>query len=579
MTSNYHTPLTVGAPANAATVNAPLAQLDSAIAGLATNTTLMDYVLSTGGPITQANGAASAAQKVVTVDDSTGFLGGCFVEYALATGVIERNTVATVDSGTQITLGTNIGTGGIANNALIAVIPVSQYYVQPRREHTVYCLGDSLTATATYPARLETNLGVGWSVLNKGLSGNTTTQMAARLTADIVQAGDAEYVVVLGGINDIAQGVDAATIETNLQTIYTAIAAAGVKVVACTITPFKGNTNWTAGKQTVLDTVNAWILGTATGIDYAVDTYDALEDGTSDTLVAAYDGYGDWLHLSTAGYNMLADTIYAGATWAYTATPATLTLNNDISLNQSLRTTDSVTFGNLFVSDTLNMPVWKPKTDSTSALRINNSAGSYLMTFDTTNLVAAIGATPDANVLLNASTYNTATTASYGIKWAGGKDGVASGTAYGISAETYNYAISDDSSCDNVIGLLVGIGGYADSGKTAATTGSQGINVIAPGFSGAGTKTIGTHYGIHISNQGNAAIGVSVGLVIDSQSGSASNWAFASGAGIHQFGDSAATIGFYGVTPIARATLATGAGATVDNVITALQNLGLVKQS
>lgn len=40
-----------------------------------------------------------------------------------------------------------------------------------------------------------------------------------------------------------------------------------------------------------------------------------------------------------------------------------------------------------------------------------------------------------------------------------------------------------------------------------------------------------------------------------------------------------ATIGFYGVTPIARAVLATGAGATVDNVITALQNLGLVKQS
>lgn len=39
------------------------------------------------------------------------------------------------------------------------------------------------------------------------------------------------------------------------------------------------------------------------------------------------------------------------------------------------------------------------------------------------------------------------------------------------------------------------------------------------------------------------------------------------------------TVGFYGVTPIARATLATGAGHTVDDVITALQNLGLVKQS
>ncbi len=39
------------------------------------------------------------------------------------------------------------------------------------------------------------------------------------------------------------------------------------------------------------------------------------------------------------------------------------------------------------------------------------------------------------------------------------------------------------------------------------------------------------------------------------------------------------TLGFYGVTPIARQTLPTGAGRTVDDVITALQNLGLVKQS
>jgi len=38
-------------------------------------------------------------------------------------------------------------------------------------------------------------------------------------------------------------------------------------------------------------------------------------------------------------------------------------------------------------------------------------------------------------------------------------------------------------------------------------------------------------------------------------------------------------IGFYNVTPVARQVLATGAGATADDVITALQNLGLVSQS
>lgn len=38
-------------------------------------------------------------------------------------------------------------------------------------------------------------------------------------------------------------------------------------------------------------------------------------------------------------------------------------------------------------------------------------------------------------------------------------------------------------------------------------------------------------------------------------------------------------LGFYGVSAVARQTLATGASHTVDDVITALQNLGLVKQS
>lgn len=52
----------------------------------------------------------------------------------------------------------------------------------------------------------------------------------------------------------------------------------------------------------------------------------------------------------------------------------------------------------------------------------------------------------------------------------------------------------------------------------------------------------------------------------------------------YQVGDtivtgSGATLGFYGVTPTARQLLATGAGHSVDDVITALQTLGLVRQS
>lgn len=43
--------------------------------------------------------------------------------------------------------------------------------------------------------------------------------------------------------------------------------------------------------------------------------------------------------------------------------------------------------------------------------------------------------------------------------------------------------------------------------------------------------------------------------------------------------NSADLLGFYAVTPVARQVLATGGGATVDNVITFLQTIGLCKQS
>ena len=51
------------------------------------------------------------------------------------------------------------------------------------------------------------------------------------------------------------------------------------------------------------------------------------------------------------------------------------------------------------------------------------------------------------------------------------------------------------------------------------------------------------------------------------------------GSNTENIGNATGKIGFYATTAITQATLATGGGATVDNVITALQNLGLVSQT
>jgi len=121
MTTNYHDAIAAGAAANAATINSPLGELDTALT--ATNATVA--TLSGALVATQANGAANASQAVITVDSTTGFLPGAKIEYALVGGVIETNTIATVDSPTQITCTGNIGSGGIPNNGYIGVVNLS----------------------------------------------------------------------------------------------------------------------------------------------------------------------------------------------------------------------------------------------------------------------------------------------------------------------------------------------------------------------------------------------------------------------------------------------------------------------
>lgn len=128
MTTNYHTAITLGAAANAATINTPLAALDAAVTDLDGQIdVLRDISLTHGSAVTLANGAASAGQKVVDVDSSALFGVGAYVEYVLPSGVVERNQVATVNSATRLTLTNNIGTGGIADNTVVSAVPIGFY--------------------------------------------------------------------------------------------------------------------------------------------------------------------------------------------------------------------------------------------------------------------------------------------------------------------------------------------------------------------------------------------------------------------------------------------------------------------
>ncbi len=183
--------------------------------------------------------------------------------------------------------------------------------------HQVYAIGDSQTANGVYCRTIDTLLGSNWYVNNKGIQGQTTAEFLVRFSTDVTGHKDAEYVIILGGINDVVTDVTASTIETNLQTMYTAAHNDGIRVIASTLLPFKGYTLWTSTRQTTLLAVNAWILSTAINVDYKIDAYTAFNDpANTGTMLPAYYGPSpDYLHPGLFGYHTLGVLFYNNTTW------------------------------------------------------------------------------------------------------------------------------------------------------------------------------------------------------------------------------------------------------------------------
>src|SRR2546430_641414 len=98
----------------------------------------------------------------------------------------------------------------------------------------VIAFGDSLTAGygaqpgEDYPSKLSTMIGT--TVINAGVSGDTTESALARIDNDVLSRNPRIVMVGLGG-NDFLQGVPIATTERNLRSAIRAIHGGGAMVV------------------------------------------------------------------------------------------------------------------------------------------------------------------------------------------------------------------------------------------------------------------------------------------------------------------------------------------------------------
>lgn len=139
-------------------------------------------------------------------------------------------------------------------------------------------------------------------VRNAGISGNTTTQMLARLTTDVI-AHRPDRCFVLGGINDIGAGTALSTVRSNLQAIYRQLRGAGVEPIPCTLTPSSN-----AGRNQSIQKLNAWIRWYAMTNGYTlVDLAAATTNTTTGEWLAGYSD--DGTHPTTTATKAMAERV------------------------------------------------------------------------------------------------------------------------------------------------------------------------------------------------------------------------------------------------------------------------------
>ena len=138
-----------------------------------------------------------------------------------------------------------------------------------------------------------------WEVLNRGVNGERTDQIAARFERDVIDER-VQAVVIIGGVNDVYQGLRASQAIANLRGMFDRAREAGLVVVAGTIVPY--NTA-TPDQNARMHEINAWIA--ASTIPWA-DTRAAVADPNDpDRLVSSPDD----LHPSPEGYRRMAESI------------------------------------------------------------------------------------------------------------------------------------------------------------------------------------------------------------------------------------------------------------------------------
>jgi lysophospholipase L1-like esterase len=184
------------------------------------------------------------------------------------------------------------------------------------------CLGDSTTAgtpyfespieappdgrgdeTGSFPCWLR-HRHPDWLVLNRGVNGERSDQIAARFDRDVL-AYAPDAVIIIAGVNDVYQGRPASQVTDQLDAMYRRALDRGLVVVAGTVVPY--NTA-TPAQNAAMREINAWIAARAAATPQMrfVDTRAATASSTDPDKLS---GSPDGLHPDRDGYRRMAEAI------------------------------------------------------------------------------------------------------------------------------------------------------------------------------------------------------------------------------------------------------------------------------
>jgi len=143
--------------------------------------------------------------------------------------------------------------------------------------------------------------------INRGVNGDLTSDMLLRFSQDVI-ALKPNYVIILGGTNDIGWGLPVDETFSCLKIMYEKAVDNNVEPIGCTVPSLLGWDEGIPPRLTINHLIQHFCREKNT---LCVDLFEAMCDSATKRLRSEYSS--DGLHFNALGYRKIAETIFKEA--------------------------------------------------------------------------------------------------------------------------------------------------------------------------------------------------------------------------------------------------------------------------